>query len=379
MLTNKRHLFDIPQDIAYFNAGYITPISKAAAQAGAEGIARKSNPWTLSPANFFDETLKLKTLFASLVNASSDDIAIIPSASYGLASVAKNVALKAGQKILVIEDQFPSNIYCWQERAKETGAHIEVVKAPKDRDWTAAVLGQITDQVAVAALPNNHWADGGILDLVKIGAALRDVGAKLVLDVTQSLGVMPLDIRDVKPDFLVVAAYKWLLCPYSVGFMYVSPENQDGDPIEYNWLNRAGSEDFSGLVNYQDDYQPGAVRFDMGQRANFTLLPMAVSALQDMLKWGAQNIYESLGVMNDGIAEEAAKLGLKAAPSHLRAKHFLGLERDEGFSDDLVAKMAAQNIYISKRGNSLRITPHVYNTEEDCERLITALAATLGT
>ena len=379
MLKTKRHLFDIPDDIAYFNAGYITPISKASSQAGIEGIARKSNPWTLSPTNFFDETLKLKTLFANLINASSDDVAIIPSASYGLASAAKNIALDAGQKILVIEDQFPSNIYCWQERAKETGARIEVVKAPKDRDWTAAVLDQITDRVAVAALPNNHWADGGILDLVKIGAALRKIGAKLVLDVTQSLGVMPLDVQEIKPDFLVVAAYKWMLCPYSVGFMYVSPENQQGNPLEYNWLNRAGSEDFAGLVNYQDDYQPGAVRFDMGQRANFALLPMAVSAVQDLLQWEPKNIYEALGAMNEEIAEEAAKLGLTAAPSHLRAKHFLGLEREEGFPEDLIARMAAQHIYISKRGNSLRITPHVYNTEEDRKRLIAALATTLGT
>ncbi len=379
MLTTKRHLFDIPDDIAYFNAGYITPISKAASQAGLEGIARKSNPWTLSPANFFDETLKLKNLFAALVNAAPDDIAIIPSASYGLAVAARNITIEPGQHILVLQDQFPSNIYCWQERAKATGAQIEVVKAPKDRDWTAAVLGQITDQVAVAALPNNHWADGGILDLVKIGAALRDVGAKLVLDVTQSLGVMPLDVREVQPDFLIAAGYKWLLCPYSVSFMYVSPDNQQGDPLEYNWLNRAGSEDFANLVNYQDDYQPGAVRFDMGQRANFTLLPMAVSALQDLLTWEPQNIYEALGTLNEGIAEEATKLGLTAAPSHLRAKHFLGLERKEGFPEDLIAKMAAQNIYISKRGNSLRITPHVYNTEEDCVRLITALATTLGT
>lgn len=379
MLKTKRHLFDIPDDITYFNAGYITPISKAASQAGIEGIARKSNPWTLSPTNFFDETLKLKILFASLVNASSDDIAIIPSASYGLASAAKNIALNAGQKILVIEDQFPSNIYCWQERAKETGAVIEIVKAPKDRDWTAAVLNQITDQVAVAALPNNHWADGGLLDLVKIGAALRKVGAKLVLDVTQSLGVMPLDVREVKPDFLVVAAYKWMLCPYSIGFMYVSPENQQGNPLEYNWLNRAGSEDFAGLVNYQGDYQPGAVRFDMGQRANFALLPMAVSALQDLLQWEPENIYAALGTMNEEIAKEAAKFGLTAAPSHLRAKHFLGLERKEDFPEDLIAKMAAQNIYISKRGNSLRITPHVYNTEADCKRLIAALTTTLGT
>ncbi len=378
MIDNKRHLFDIPDDIAYFNCAYMSPLSKQTTKAGIQGISRKSSPWKMSPTDFFTESQKLKDLFGQLINTSGNNVAIIPSASYGLSVAARNMALQSGQKILVLKDQFPSNIYCWQKLSQSTGAIIEVVDAPADRDWTKAVLGQIDESVGMAALPHNHWADGGYLDLVKIGQALRSVDAKLVLDVTQSLGVLPLDVTAVQPDFLIAAAYKWLMSPYSIGMMYVAPSAQDGEPIEYNWLNRAGSEDFAGLVNYQDGYQPGATRFDMGQRANFALVPAAISALEQILEWDPVRIYEKLGAINTHIATEAKKIGLSSAPSELRANHFLGLESDRGFDPDLLSKLASDNVFVSIRGNSLRITPHLYNTDYDCERLLSTLKTHMG-
>ncbi|WP_025899250.1 aminotransferase class V-fold PLP-dependent enzyme [Sneathiella glossodoripedis] len=378
MLANKRHLFDIPEDVAYFNCAYMSPLSKQTTAAGIEGLCRKSTPWQMTSEDFFTESAYLKKLFAKLVNTKSDNIAIIPSASYGLAIAARNITLSRGQKILVLEDQFPSNIYCWQKLAADSGAVIEVVDTPADRDWTRAVLDRIDDTVGLAALANNHWADGGFIDLVQIGSALRAVGAKLVLDVTQSLGALPLDIQAVQPDFLIVAAYKWLLSPYSIGMMYVAPHQQDGEPIEYNWLNRAGSENFAGLVNYQADYQPGATRFDMGQRANFALLPAAISALEQILDWDPANIYETLGQINKRIAEQASAIGLTSPPEEFRAKHFLGLESPGGFPADLLDSLAAQKIFVSIRGNSLRITPHLYNTQQDCDRLLNALENLLG-
>ncbi|MBL4666150.1 MAG: aminotransferase class V-fold PLP-dependent enzyme, partial [Sneathiella sp.] len=266
------------------------------------------------------------------------------------------------------------NVYCWQEKCRESGAEIKFVPAPKDRDWTRAVLEEIDDTVALATLPNNHWTDGGLLDLIKIGAALRKVGAKLVLDVTQSLGAMPLNVQEIKPDFLIAAAYKWLLGPYSTGMMYVSPDNQHGDPIEFNWLNRAGSEDFSGLVKYQDNYQDGAVRYDMGQRANFALMPMVIAALRQILDWGVENIYENISETNNKIADAVSAYGLTSMPSEFRAGHFLGLEKETGFSPTLLADLAAEKIFLSQRGSSLRITPHVYNNAQDCDRLIDALS-----
>ncbi|MDF2366760.1 aminotransferase class V-fold PLP-dependent enzyme [Sneathiella sp.] len=373
MIPSQRHLFDIPDEITYFNCAYMGPLLKTARAAGHMGIDRKSTPWTVAPEDFFTESERARSLFASLIGSAADDIALIPSASYGLAIAAKNIPLEKGQKILLLEDQFPSNVYCWQQRANECAAEIKTVPTPADYDWTSAVLNAIDETVAVAALPHNHWTDGALLDLVAIGEKLRAQGAKLVLDVTQSLGAMPLALPRVKPDFLIAAAYKWLLGPYSVGFMYVAPEHHGGEPLEYNWLNRKGSEDFAGLVDYVDDYQPGAQRFDMGERANFALMPVAVAALEQILDWGVANIQETLSEKTRDIAARCEGLGLTSLSDDKRAGHFLGLRRKGGLPGNLLERLRADNILVSVRGSSMRITPHLFNNETDSDRLLAAL------
>ncbi|WP_288902600.1 aminotransferase class V-fold PLP-dependent enzyme [uncultured Sneathiella sp.] len=373
MIPSQRHLFDIPDDIAYFNCAYMGPLTKTARAAGHGGIDRKSLPWTVAPSDFFTESEQARGLFATLVGTAADNIAIIPSASYGLAIAARNIPLEKGDKILLLEDQFPSNVYCWQQRARETGAEIVTLKSPADHDWTNVVLAAIDEKVAVAALPHNHWTDGALLDLKKIDAALRAKGAKLVLDVTQSLGALPFAIEEVKPDFLIAAAYKWLLGPYSLGFMYVAPTHQDGVPIEYNWLNRKGSEDFAGLVEYVDTYQQGARRFDMGERANFALMPIAVAALEQLLDWGITDIQETLTQKTRDIAARCADLGLTSLPDDIRAGHFLGLRRDGGLPKDILERLRTEDIHVSVRGSSMRITPHLFNNEADSDKLLAAL------
>ncbi|MEH6401761.1 MAG: aminotransferase class V-fold PLP-dependent enzyme [Sneathiella sp.] len=379
MIPCQRHLFDIPEDIAYFNCGYMSPLLTSAAEAGVKAIDKKSAPWSIPQTDFFDGSMTARRLFAQLINAQAKDIAIIPAASYGLAVAAKNLKIQKGEEILVLKDQFPSNIYCWQTLCSENGGQVKVVEPPENHDWTSAVIDQISERTVIAALPHNLWTNGALLDLELIGNHLRKFDAKLVLDVTQSLGAMPLDISKIKPDFLIDAAYKWLLGPYSIGFMYVAPHHQDGAPLEHNWINRHGSEDFSKLIDYQDGFQEGAIRFDMGQRANFTLMPMAITALNQILEWGVENIYETLSHKTRKIALIAEEFGLTCLPEQFRAGHFLGLNFNEPIPPSLLENLVKDKIYLSARGNSLRITPHLYNNENDISRLTASLARQLAT
>ena len=377
MIPSQRHLFDIPDDIAYFNCAYMGPLLKTARAAGHAGVDRKALPWSVSPGDFFSESEKARRLFAELIGATANDIAIIPSASYGVAVAALNIKLEKGQKILLLDEQFPSNVYSWTELAKKAGAEIVTIQTPADHDWTPAILAVIDDKVAIAALPHNHWIDGSLLDLEAIGEKLRAKGAKLVLDATQSIGALPFNVARIKPDFLIAATYKWMLGPYSLGFMYVAPEHHDGEPLEYNWLNRQGSENFAGLADYVDGYQPGARRFDMGERANFALMPVAIAALEQLLAWGVANIQETLAARTTEIAERCSAFELKPLPANLRAGHFLGLRREGGLPKNLLDEMLADNIYISVRGSSLRVTPHLFNNDADIDRLVMALSKTL--
>ncbi len=365
----QRDLFDIPDDIAWLNCAYMSPLMRPVVEAGETGIRGKARPWAITPEDFSPGPEEARALFARIVNAEAGEIAIVPSVSYAMAVAARNLDAPAGSRILLLDEQFPSNVYAWRELATRTGARVDTVARPADDDWTGAIMAAIGPDVSIAALPNSHWTDGGLIDLERVGAALRGVGAALAVDITQSGGALPIDVKRVRPDFLACATYKWLLGPYSLGFLYIDPKHHQGEPLEYNWIARAGSEDFTGLVNYRDDFQPGARRFDVGETSNFALIPPAIAALRQILDWGVENIQATLSARTEAIAAHARSLGIDSVSRELRAGHYLGLRFQGGVPAGLPERLAAAKIYVSVRGQSMRITPHLYNTDADIERL----------
>jgi len=374
----QRQLFDIPEDVAYLNCGYMSPLMRRVRDAAVAGLERKAHPWEIAPRDFFSGSDALRAAFAGLINARADDIALVPAASYGVSTAARNLPLSSGQNVLVVEDQFPSNVYPWRERAREVGADVRTVPRPRSGGWTRAVLDAIDGATAIVAIPQCHWTDGGLFDLEQIGRACRVNGSALSLDLTQSLGVLPFDVARVQPDFLSCAAYKWLLGPYSIGFLYVSERWQrEGRPIEHNWIHRKNAEDFARLVDYQDEFEPGARRFDVGERSNFALVPAAEAGLRQILEWGVANVCETIESMADRIVERLQPLGLSAPAKEERAPHYLGMQMPGGLPEGLLPKLAQRRVYVSVRGASIRITPHLYNSEADIDRLVEALGASL--
>lgn len=373
LIPSERHLFDIPRDVAYLNCAYMSPLLRRAVALGQEAAARKARPWTIAAEDFFTDSERARGLFAGLIGATADDVAIIPAASYGVAVAARNLPLGEGERVLVLPEQFPSNLYAWRRAAMEAGGAVVTVPEPEDGDVTAAVLAQLDERVRITALPHCRWTDGALLDLERIGARCREVGAALVVDATQSLGALPFDVRAIRPDFLICPGYKWLLGPYSIGYMYVAPAHQDGRPLEENWIAREGSEDFAGLIDYRDGYQPGARRFDVGERSNFALMPSSMAALEQIHGWGVPAIARTLRARTRTIAGRARELGLRPTPEERRPGHYLGIRFQGAPPEGLLGKLRARNVHLSMRGTSLRITPHLYNDDEDVERLFTAL------
>jgi len=371
--TCQKHLFDIPSDITYLNAAYMSPILKEAAALGQQAVAGKLQPWAMDFSNFFDPPKQACEVMAEMIDAAANDIALIPAVSYGMAIAVRNLTLSKGQKIIVLADQFPSNVYPWQEMAKMRGGELVTIPRPENGDWTTPLCAAIDQDTAIVACAQAHWTDGSRIDLVRVGKMARRNGAALVLDLTQSLGVMPFSIRDVDPDFMVSASYKWLLGPYSYGFIYVAPRHQNGRPLEENWIARKGSENFARLVDYQAEYQQGAGRFNVGERSNFMLTPIALQSLMQLNEWGAENIANYLAGLTDLIAERAVNMGLKVADKAHRSPHLIGLDFQGSMPEGLDITLSKRNIFVSIRGSSIRVAPHVYNDQDDVERLFSAL------
>ncbi|WP_421775392.1 aminotransferase class V-fold PLP-dependent enzyme [Gracilimonas sp.] len=377
----KKSYFRLDESVTYLNCAYMSPQLKSVEEAGVWGVQRKRNPFKISPDEFFGETDQLRDEFAKLINANDPKrIVVIPSVSYGMANVAKNVEISQGDNIILVGEQFPSNVYPWRSVVQEKGGEIITITPPKEHEnrgkiWNEKVLNAINDRTKLVAMGNIHWADGTLFDLKTIRKRTRDVGAWLAIDGTQSVGALPFDISEIQPDALVCAGYKWLMGPYSIGLAYYGPALDNGKPVEENWINRYESENFANLVNYNDDYQPGALRYEVGEHSNFILVPMMLKAIQQLNEWGVENIQQ---YCRDLIAEPVDKLkaaGYRIEDSDYRASHLFGIRLGESHDmDQIKAAFDKQNILVSFRGDSIRVSPNVYNTQEEIEQLVHTLA-----
>lgn len=370
----SRDLFLVPSDIAYFNTANIGPRLKSVSAAGHAAIEKFEAPWELQAADWFSGAERLRQTFARLVGCEADSVALIPSISYGMALAARNIPIAEGSEIVVVEDQYPSNFYIWRRRAAEARATIRVAERSLSRSLTESLLDLIGRDTCLVAIPHCHWTDGELIDLTAVSDAVRSANAALVIDASQSLGALPIDVVRVRPDFLVSVGYKWLLGPYGLGYLYAADRwHVEGVPLEESWLTRRKSEDFSRLVDYTDEYRPGARRFDFGEFPQFISVPMATAAISQLESWGIDFIHQALVQRTSRIREFANSIGLRMHPASRCGGHMIGLQVPGGVSATTIGSFASRNVYLSVRGDSIRIAPHLHNGSSDMDLLCEAL------
>lgn len=382
MLTCQKSHFALPPGVHYLNCAYMAPLAHAVRSAGIAGIDRRAAPHLIQPRDFFEESDMVRSLFSRIINAPDPNrIAIVPSVSYGLATVARNVRATAGDNVVVLEEQFPSNVYAWRRLCSEQGLTLRTVAPPtherggRAAEWNARVLTAIDQRTAVVALPQAHWTDGTLFDLERVGQRARECDALFVVDGTQSVGALPFDTRQIQPDALICAGYKWLLGPYSTGLAYYGRTFDHGTPLEEGWITRRDSENFADLVRYRDDYQPAAVRYDVGERSNFTLLPMLAAALELVLQWTVPAIQEYCRSLSTELTRTLRANGYWVEEDEWRAAHLVGARPpDPSRTATISGRLAARDVAVSLRGNAIRISPHLYNDSRDVEALLDALA-----
>lgn len=379
-LHTQRHLFDVPDEVAYFNTAYNSPQLNATRDRLRAGADSKSHPWERKAVDFFAAAETVRQLASAVFGGDADGYAIVPASSYACSTAARAVEpmLTVGDQILVMDEEFPSNFLPWERSARHAGATIETVPTPEEMSWTEAILERLSKRVKVVALGNCHWTNGARIDLNAISSACRSVGATLAIDASQSLGAMPLDLQTVQPDFLFASGYKWLLAPYGFSLLYVSERWRDARPLEEGWMGRENAENFAGLVKYSQTYMAGARRFDVGEKCVPTILPGAIAALEQLKEWGIDAIAGSLAAINERIAGHLEQLGFQLPPVDTRCPHMFGARLPQRYQGNLVAELASRNIFISQRGNAVRFAPHLHINENDLVRLEAALHELFG-
>ena len=372
MLPSQRPLFDIPADVAYLDGAAFSPVPHSVHAAGTEGLAVKSRPWRGGRPETERWCERARAAAASLIGARPRDVAVVSSVAQGMATAARNLPLPAGARILRVQDEFPSVALAWDHLARAQGLSVEIVPRPADADWTRAVLGALerpgAPPLAVATLTPLHWSDGARIDLDVLAPVVHRLGGALVIDATQAAGVLPIKLDVWRPDFLAFPTYKWVLGPYSLGFLYAAPHRQDGTPTEQH----------NGNHGPDGRLLPDARRYDKGERNDPTALPMAATGLELVQSWGQAAIAARLRALTGLLAEGVTRLGLSVLPEALRAPHILGVRFPGGIPAGLIEKLEADGVFVCDRLGVMRVSPHVWAEEADVSRFLAALEKRLG-
>jgi selenocysteine lyase/cysteine desulfurase len=381
MLPSQRALFDVPRDICYLNAASYSPLPIRTLEAGRAAVGRKGRPWTLEASFANQQHERARTAAARLIHAEPSDIALISSIGYGVATAAKILPIAHGTRVLVLENDHSSPVLEWHARAEAQGFIVETVRQPDDGDWTSAVLEGIertgAPPVSLASISSVHWSDGGLIDVEKVGAALRQRGAAFLIDATQSAGVLALDVRRLDPDFVIFPTYKWLVGPYGRAFLYVAKRHQNGIPLEQTAAGRRNVRAENAVYFTDLDYVPDARRFDMGERDHFISMEMASIGMEMMAEWGAAAISQRLAMLTERIAAGVRDIGIRVPEPHLRAPHIVSLAFKDGMPGGLVEGLTSEGVYVAPRLGRMRVSPHVYNDEADADRFVEVLTRRL--
>lgn len=356
----------------------MSPLLKSVEEAGIQGIIRKRNPVDIKPVDYFREQEDVKAVFARLISASPRQIAIIPSASYGLITALHNVPAGLGNHAITIADEFPSGYYALQAWCRQHGKSLNVISPPdqnRGQGWNERLLEAIHPDTAVVLISSIHWTDGTLFNLEAIARRCNEVNARLIVDGTQSVGVVPINVSQIPLHALVSAGYKWLMGPYSIGMAYFNESMNDGTPIEYSWMNRENAEDFSQLVSYNSNYKAGAARYQVGEFSNFALLPMIGRGIEQVLEWTPNAIEEYSAQLARPLVQHIKSRGYQVEEDDYRCHHLFGFRMPRATPvAELVEKFSRENIIVSLRGDCLRVSIHVYNTKNDINALMAALA-----
>jgi selenocysteine lyase/cysteine desulfurase len=382
MQAAYRDLFDMPRDVAYLNAAGYSPLPKATAVAGRAAVGNKVQPWRLGPNFSRDQIERARAAAAKVINASVDDVALIPSVGYGVVAVAKNLNVPRGGRVLVLEDDHTAPMLEWHSRASAYGFTVETVARPGDLDWTNAVLAAIARTgaapLAVVSISSVHWADGALLDMEAIASATRRQRAALVVDATQGAGVIPMDVTTIDPDALIFPSYKWLLGPYSRAFLYLAKRHQSGIPLEQTEHGRRNVRADNDVYLTDIAYTDTARRFDMGERDHFISLEMAAVSIEFVNAIGPVQISAVIKPLTDRLADGLSALPVSLTPAAHRTPHILSVGFPRGRPPDLADRLARKNVFAAMRLGKLRLSPHIYNDVHDIDRTVAALRDALS-
>jgi len=353
----------------------MAPLLISAEKAGLEGMKKRRYPGNFSSSDFFDDVNLLKSRFASLVHADhADEIAIIPAASYGMANAISNVCPKKGGHALIIDQEFPSGRLALERWCEDHLQEIKVIRPGDDpldgRTGNQKILEAISNESSVLVMSSVHWMNGIKYDMKAIGQRCAETQTMFIVDGTQSVGAVSMNVKEFKIDALICAGYKWLMGPYSVSMAYFGEKFNHGRPIEESWRNRTNALAFGDLTNYGKIYAPLSSRYEVGEASNFILIPMMNEGIRQVAEWGPERIADHCRSLMKPVYEVLESNG-QSIDSDYQSAHIQGIRPPQGMSvEDFSQRLTESNVRTSIRGSYVRMSSHFFNDNRDIQALL---------
>ena len=372
----RQEWFEI-EDATYLNLAGQSPMPKVAHRAAQTAIEWKKFPHHIADSAYFEVPNRIRASIAKLIGAKAEEIALTTGASTGMSAVAYGLTWKSGDEVLTANGEFPLQYATWKPMEAREGIVMKVVAA-RDRFITADdFLSAMTPRTRMVSVSLVRFDNGVLLDAARIAAACHAQGALLLLDVSQCCGGIPLNVHKLGADFLVCAGYKWLLSPYGTGFFWSKNEHTEKmRPGPFYWAAAEGAENFSSLSFENPKPVPGARRWDMAETSNYFNFAAMDASLQFVLQFGPETVEAHNRKLIDFLFERLPKdRCVPASPldSARRGPYGCFAARSPEKTAELYHKLAKEKIITSLREGNIRVSPHLFNTERDIDRLITAI------
>ena len=372
MIKCQKHLFNLNTSEYYLNCAYKSPLLKNGELLAIQALKKERNPSYLKPFDYFNISEEIRTEFSKIINSNKDEVAIIPSSSYGFANVFNNLKIN-GNKAITVENEFPSGYFSIKKWCSEKNIQLETIKRNNlsAQDWNKKIINSIDSDTSVVIISSVHWMNGTKFELKKIGEKCKNNNTFFIVDGTQSVGALSIDVKDFKIDALICAGYKWLFGPYSMALGYYSSKFNDGIPIEESWMNRTNAQDFSNLTEYDSKYKPMAGRYNVGETTNFILSPIMLNGLKQINSWGINNIESYCKKLTKIVINELSPLGIAFENENYFTYHLFSLGLPKHLNLLTFKKiLEKKKIRVSIRGANLRVSINVFNDERDIDKLV---------
>ena len=377
--TNWRQEWFEIEDATYLNLAGQSPIPKVSIRAVQAALEAKKFPHQKPDSTFYEVPDRLRASLAKLIGAQPEELALTSGASAGVAAVAYALDWKPGDEVVTAKGEFPLQYTAWKPMEEREGLKLEIV-SPRERFITADdLIAAITPRTRVVSVSLVRYDDGSRLDAARVAAACHKQGALLLLDASQCCGAIPMDVKQLGADFIVSAGYKWLLGPFGTGFFWAKSEHlQRVRPGPFYWMALMGSHNFAALNFADPKPAANAKRWDSPEWAsyfNFNLAAMDTSV--DLVKrMGPELVQAHNRKLIDLMFERLPKdRFVPASPldAARRGPYGCFAARSQEKTTEVYQHLRKENVVVSLREGNIRVSPHLYNSERDIDRLISVV------